>query len=264
MTSKKLKFFRMETDKQGISVVTFDRPPVNAVSFDVYPDIRDMCEAIESTDETRVVVLTAPPDARAWCGGADVRDFLPLDHASRMARYAMINECLPRFYNLDRPVIGALNSHAVGVGLVLAAFCDMRVASKDAFFACPEIDRGVLAGGGSFFTRLNMPAGRIREMIYTGRRFMAAELQENTGFFNYIVPKDQVMPKAMELAAVVAGKSLAALKANKLCNNASETMNWTEAYKLSQAKSADLTVTKDAKEGIRAFLEKRQPQYTDR
>lgn len=263
MTSKKLKFFRMETDSRGITVVTFDRPPVNAVSFEVYPDIRDLCEQIESTDDTRVVVLTSPPNARAWCGGADVRDFLPLDHASRMARYAMINECLPRFYNLNRPVIGALNSHAVGVGLVLAAFCDMRVASRDAFFACPEIDRGVLAGGGSFFTRLNMPAGRIREMIYTGRRFMAEELQENTGFFNYIVPKDQVMPKAIELAASVAGKSLAALKANKLCNNASETMNWIEAYKLSQAKSADLTITKDAKEGIRAFLEKRKPKYTD-
>jgi enoyl-CoA hydratase/carnithine racemase len=264
MTTKSLRFFRMETDQRGITVVTFDRPPVNAVSFDVYPEIRAVAEAIEATDDIRVVVLTAPLSARAWCGGADVRDFLPLDHESRMARYAMINECLPRFYNLDRPVIGAINSHAVGVGLVLAAFCDLRVAAKDAFFACPEIDRGVLAGGGSFFTRLNMPAGRIREMIYTGRRFMAEEMQENTGFFNYIVPKDQVMPKAMELAAVIAGKSLAALKANKLCNNASESMSWTEAYKLSQAKSADLTITRDAKEGIRAFLEKRQPKYTDR
>ena len=77
MTSKKLKFFRMETDSRGITVVTFDRPPVNAVSFEVYPDLRDMCETIESTDDTRVVVLTSPPNARAWCGGADVRDFLP-------------------------------------------------------------------------------------------------------------------------------------------------------------------------------------------
>lgn len=260
--TKQLKYFRLET-KQGITVVTFDRPPVNAVSFDVYPDIRAMADTIEATDETRVVVLTAPPHARAWCGGADVRDFLPLDHESRMARYALINECLPHFYNLSRPVIGAINSHAVGVGLVLAAFCDLRVASKDAFFACPEIDRGVLAGGGSFFTRLNMPAGRIREMIYTGRRFMAEELQQHSGFFNYIVPRDQVMPKAMELAGIIADKSLAALKANKLCNNASETMSWTEAYKLSQSESAKLTVTKDAKEGIRAFLEKRPPKYVD-
>ena len=106
----------------------------------------------------RYFLILLVPAVALGVGRAYVRDFLPLDHASRMARYAMINECLPRFYNLNRPVIGALNSHAVGVGLVLAAFCDMRVASRDAFFACPEIDRGVLAGGGSFFTRHNMPS----------------------------------------------------------------------------------------------------------
>jgi enoyl-CoA hydratase/carnithine racemase len=263
MGQTKLKIFRLQTDAQGVTVVTFDRPPVNAVSFEVYPEIRALAETIEATDETRVVVLTAPPGARAWCGGADVRDFLPLDYDSRMARYALINECLPRFYNLNRPVIGAINSHAVGVGLVLAAFCDLRVAAAEAFFACPEIDRGVLAGGGSFFTRLNMPVGTIREMIYTGRRFPAPELQP-TGFFNYIVPRPQVLPKALELAALIAQKSLPALKANKLCNNASESMSWTEAYKLSQAESAKLTIMGDAKEGIRAFLEKRAPEYRDR
>ncbi len=264
MSGDALKYFRIETDEQGITVVTFDRPPVNAVSFDVYPELRRMAETIEASDRTRVVVLTSPPGSRAWCGGADVRDFLPLDAKSRMDRYAMINECLPKFYNLSRPVIGAINSHAVGVGLVLAAFCDLRVASRDAFFAHPEIDRGVIAGGGSFLTRLNVPGAKVREMIYTGRRFTAAELQEHSGFFNYIVDRDQVMPKAMELARVIARKSLAALKANKLCNNASETMSWTEAYKLAQTESAKLTVTKDAKEGIRAFLEKRAPQYQDR
>ena len=264
MTSKKLKFFRMETDSRGITVVTFDRPPVNAVSFDVYPDIRDLCEIIESTDDTRVVVLTAPPNARAWCGGADVRDFLPLDHASRMARYAMINECLPRFYNLDRPVIGALNSHAVGVGLVLAAFCDMRVASQGRVLRVSR-DRPGRAGGRRLLLHAAQHAVRPhpRDDLH-GPAIHGGGAAGEHGLLQLHRPKDQVMPKAMELAAVIAGKSLAALKANKLCNNASETMNWTEAYKLSQAKSADLTITKDAKEGIRAFLEKRQPKYTDR
>ena len=110
---------------------------------------------------------------------------------------------------------------------------------------------------------LNVPAAKVREMIYTGRRFTAEELQEHSGFFNYIVPKEQVMPRALELAEVIAAKPLAALKVNKLCNNASETMSWTEAYKLAQTESAKLTVTRDAKEGIRAFLEKRTPAYKD-
>jgi enoyl-CoA hydratase/carnithine racemase len=260
--SERLKFFRVETDGRGIATVTFDRPPVNAVSFDVYPEIRQLAESIEATDEVRVVVLTSPPGSRAWCGGADVRDFLPLDYTTRLERYTLINACLPSLYHLNRPVIGALNSHAVGLGLVLAAFCDIRVASADAFFGFPEIDRGVLAGGGSFLLRLNLPAGLIREMIYTGRRFAAEELR-NTGFFNYVVPKDQVMSKSMELADVIAKKSLPALKANKLCNNASESMSWLEAFKFSQSESAKLTTTNDAKEGIRAFLEKRRPEYGD-
>jgi enoyl-CoA hydratase len=262
MSGKALKFFRMETDRRGITVVTFDRPPVNAVSFDVYPEIRQLCEAIEATDETRVVVLAAPPRNRAWCGGADVRDFLPLDYQTRLERYELINQCMPRLYNLNRPVIGAINGHSVGVGLVLATFCDIRVAWNEAFFACPEIDRGVLAGGGAFLARVGVPPGTIREMMYTGRRFTAEELRP-TGMFNYVVPRDQVLPKAMELAEVIARKSLPALKANKLCTNATESLSWTDGYKLTQEYSAKLTITRDAKEGIRAFLEKREPKYTD-
>jgi enoyl-CoA hydratase/carnithine racemase len=262
MASQTFKFFRTETDKQGITVVTFDRPPVNAVSFDVYPEIRDLAAAIEATDETRVVVLTAPPGNRAWCGGADVRDFLPLDYDTRMQRYDLINQCMPRLYNLNRPVIGAINGHAVGVGLVLASFCDIRVAWRDAFFACPEIDRGVLAGGGAFLARIGVPPGTIREMMYTGRRFTADELR-HSGMFNYVVGRDQVMPKALEIAETIAKKSLPALKANKLCTNATESMSWTDGYKLTQEYSARLTITRDAKEGIRAFLEKREPKYTD-
>lgn len=262
MCSVALKYFEVETDDRGVAVVTFDRPPVNAVSFDVYPEIREWAQAIQATDQTRVVILTAPPNARAWCAGADVKDFLPLDYDSRKERYKLINECMPAFYNLDRPVIAAINSHVLGVGLVLATFCDIRVASDEAFFAAPEIDRGVLAGGGAFLTRVGMPQGKVREMLYTGRRFMADELRD-TGLFNYIVPKDRVMSKAMELAEVIANKSLPALKANKINTNASESMTWQEAYKMTQETSARLTITNDAKEGIRAFLEKREPVYTD-
>jgi enoyl-CoA hydratase len=180
-----------------------------------------------------------------------------------MKRYALINECMPRLYNLDRPVIAAINSHAVGLGLILASFCDIRVSASDAFFAFPEIDRGVLAGGGAFLSRIGVPAGRVREMMYTGTRFTAEELRD-TGMFNYIVPKDQVMPKALEIAEIISKKSLPALKANKICTNATESMSWPDAFKVTQEYSGRLTTTTDAKEGIRAFLEKRKPDYVDR
>jgi enoyl-CoA hydratase/carnithine racemase len=69
-----LKYFKMATDSDGITVVTFDRPPVNAMSFDVYPELKVLADIVESSNEIRVVVITAPPDARAWCGGADLND----------------------------------------------------------------------------------------------------------------------------------------------------------------------------------------------
>jgi enoyl-CoA hydratase/carnithine racemase len=259
----KLKFFKLETDSDGITTVTFDRPPVNAVSFEVYAEIKALADKIESTDETRVMVLTSAPDARAWCGGADLNDFLPLDFDSRLARYRLVEDCLPRLYNIDRPVIAALNMHAIGVGFVMATFCDIRVASEEAFFAVPEIDRGVMAGGGGFFTRLNLPMGKVRELVFTGRRFTAKELG-NSGIFDYIVPKKDVMPKAMEIARIIAKKSLPALKFNKRCMNLAETMPWQSAYSMTVPISAHLTAGPDSKEGIKAFLEKREPKYSDR
>ena len=261
-SDKRLKFFKLETDSDGITVVTFDRPPVNAMSFDVYPELKVLADIIQSSDESRVVVITSPPDARAWCGGADLNDFLPLGFESRIERYRLVEDCLPHLFNLNRPTIAALNMHAIGVGFVMSTFCDIRVASEEAFFAIPEIDRGVMAAGGSFFTRLNMPMGKVREMVLTGRRFTAEELRE-TGIFNYVVPKKDVMPKAIEVARIIAKKSLPALKFNKTTMNLAETMPWQSAYSMTVPISAHLTSMPDSKEGIKAFLEKREAKYAD-
>jgi enoyl-CoA hydratase/carnithine racemase len=258
-----VEFFTISTDSDGISLVTFNRPPVNALSYDVYREIRELAETLEASEETRVVILTAPKGARAWCGGADLNDFLPLDYDARMARYALVNETMPRFYALERPVIAAVNAPTVGVGIVLASFCDIRIGADRAFFASPEIDRGVLAGGGGFYARLNMPQGIIRELIYTGRRFSAQEMLQH-GYLNYVLPEDEVLDKAYELARIITKKSLPALKANKRANNAAEALTWQEAYKMTNSQSAELTITSDAKEGIKAFLDGRSPEYADK
>jgi len=263
-TKKVLRFFKMETDQYGVTLITFNRPPVNALSREVYLDLCDLVEVIESDDITRAAVLTSPPEARAWSGGADLNDFVGLDYDSRLERYALVNKSFERFFNLNRPIIAAVNNHAVGAGFVLSTLCDFRIASAEAFFSLPEIDRGVLANGGGFFFRLRMPQGMIREMIYTGRRYSAEELRL-TGIFNQIVPKQDVVPKAMEIARSMAAKSLPALKANKAAINVGETQtSWLETYKMGQTTSARLTVSADAKEGIRAFLDKREPVYLDK
>lgn len=263
MGGSALKYFRTETDGRGITTVTLDRPPVNAISFDVYPEIKAVCQEIEAEDDTRVVILAARPDARAWCGGADINDFVAIpDMDARMARYAMMNDCLFSLYNLDRPVIAAVSGPCIGVGFVIASFCDMRVASEHAFFSCPEIDRGVLIAS-SNLSRVGIPQAKMREMIYIGRRFTAREI-EGTGFLNYVAPRDAVMEKVMELAEAIAAKPLRALKANKRHMNESELTGWIDSHVTAQTESAKLTFSEEGREAARAFLDKRTPAYDKR
>lgn len=254
--------FELTVGDDGVALVVFSRPPVNAVSLSVYEDIGVLVDTIEASANVRVVVLSAPPTARAWCGGADLKDFVGMDTARRKERYAFINDRVPGFFRMARPVIAAINGHAIGIGMILAALCDMRVASSEALFACPEIDYGLVAGGAGLLALLKMPEAKVREMLFTGRKFTAQEL-EPTGFFNYVVPRHEVLPKAMELASLIARKSLPAVRARKLASVAMEGRTWMEAYLDAQAMSADLVAGADSGEGVRAFLEHRAPKLVD-
>lgn len=246
----------------GVGVVVFDRPPVNAVSLSVYQDIGAMADHIAASP-VRCVVWAAAPGARAWCGGADLNDFVGMDPERRHERYKVINAQLRRFYDLDRPVVAAITGHAIGIGMILAGLCDMRIAATTAGFACPEIDYGLVGGGAGLFAQLGMPEAKIREMLFTGRRFTAAEL-EPTGFFNDVVTKEAVMERAMTLAQIVASKSLPSIRARKACSNAIGSLGWFDAYLVSQQHSIALAAGRDGGEGVRAFLDGRPPDFTDR
>ncbi|MDB6085886.1 MAG: enoyl-CoA hydratase [Gammaproteobacteria bacterium] len=253
----------MSVTADGVALVEFSRPPVNAVSISVYEDLGRLADTLERDSSVRVAVLTAPPRARAWCGGADLNDFKGMDTARRKERYAYINAQLPRFYQLSRPVIAAINGSAIGIGMVLSGLCDMRVAAEDALFGCPEIDYGLVGGGAGLFGMLKMPEAKVREILFTGRKFTAREL-EPSGFFNYVLPRDQVLAKAMELAGLVARKSLPSIKARKAASVALEGRTWMQAYLDAQQLSAELVATADGREGVNAFLEHRAPCLKDR
>jgi enoyl-CoA hydratase/carnithine racemase len=259
---EKIGDFTLSVDDEGIATVLFDRPPVNAVSIAVYEALRELRERIEPDDSIRVVVLTAPEDARAWCGGADLNDFVGMDPPRRKKRYARINALLPHLRELDRPTIAAINAHAVGIGVVLAALCDLRIAADDATFSCREIDYGLVPGEGGLLASLRMPQGLVREMLLTARRFSAEEMRLG-GYLNAVVPRSEVAAKVQELAAMMASKSLPSLRATKRTQVAIEGMPWEEAYLLAQEASAELTGGADAAEGVNAFLEGRAPRLVD-
>ncbi len=255
--------FAVSVDGDGVATVRFDRPPVNSVSMSVYEALPALRERIEGDESARVVVLTAPDDARAWCGGADLNDFVGMNPERRKERYARINELLPHLNELERPTIAAINAHTVGIGVVLAALCDLRVAADSATFACKEIEYGLVPGEGGLLAALRMPQGIVREMLFTARRFSAAEMQ-GAGYLNAVVPREEVGAKARELALMMASKSLPSLKATKRTQVAIEGMDWPEAYLLAQQASAELTGGPDAAEGVAAFLEGRAPRLVDK
>jgi enoyl-CoA hydratase/carnithine racemase len=255
--------FEMTIGVDGVASVVFSRPPVNAVSISVYEDIGTLCAAIEAEPDIRVVVLSAPDDSKAWCGGADLNDFVGMTSERRKERYRFINEQIPRLGNLERPVIAAINGPAIGVGLIMASLCDIRVAAEDAIFACPEIDYGLVGGGSGLLASLGVPQAKIREMYFTGARFTGRDL-EPTGFFNYVVPRLNVQSKAMEIASAIASKSLPAIRARKVASIAEAGQDWMDHYLDCQALSADLVAGVDSGEGVRAFLEGRKARFTDR
>lgn len=237
----------------GVIKVVFSRPPVNAVSLSVYEDLGRIADLVEGDDGVKALVLAAPEDARAWCGGADLNDFKGIDKSRRLERYAFINQQLPRFHAIDRPIIAAINGPAIGVGMVLASLCDFRVAAQDAAFSLPEIDYGLLSGCAGRFVALRLPEPKLREMLYTGRKFTAREI-EGTGFFNYIVPKDQVLAKALELAGQVAAKDTAIMRARKRNSLALEGSEWFDAYVSAQRVSSRFAGLKASRRGIEAVL----------
>lgn len=255
--------FALSVADNGVGTCVFSRPPVNAVSYQVYEDLLALTEHVGGNERVRALVLAAPEEARAWCGGADLNDFVGMDVAARKARYARINAILPAFEQLARPVIAAIAAPAVGIGVIMAALCDLRVAAADATFSCPEIRYSLVAGGGGLLRTLNFPEAKARELLYTGGKFTAAELAP-TGFFNYVVPRAEVLPRAQQLAAEIARQSLPALRARKRASVSLEGHSWTEAYLDAQALSAGLTSGADGQEGIAAFLEGRPADYRDR
>lgn len=262
MVHHQIGCFEITICDQGVAVVEFSRPPVNSVSLSVYEDIGKLADFVDKSADIRVVVLTAPESSKAWCGGADLNDFVGMDTERRKERYRFINAQVPNFYRMDRPVIAAINGHAVGIGMIWAGLCDMRVAWEDAKFACPEIDYGLVCGGAGLFSMLKVPEAKMREILFTGRKFTAREL-EPTGFFNYVLPRQEVLPKALELADQIAVKSLSSIRARKIAQVDLEGRTWMEAYLDAQALSAELVAGADSGEGVQAFLERRAPVYRD-
>lgn len=239
--------------RDRIATITINRPPVNAFNLDAYRTLGELTVEIERRDDVSVVVLTADPAVQCWCGGADLNDFVGITAEDRQERYRFINGVLPGLLRLDRPVIAAINGPAVGVGVLLAAVCDLRVASESSWFSTPELKYGLIAGSSRLLNYLGMPEALVREMAYTARR-VPAEALLAAGFLNRVVPQNSVLEVAYELATSIADVSLPALRARKRAFVQHETLDWFAAYELAQGLSKDLVEHAESRRGVDNFF----------
>jgi enoyl-CoA hydratase len=247
----------VKVERQGrIAVITLNRPPVNALSREMWAAV-DQAFGTLADEEIHCAVLTSAMPT-VFCAGADL---LSDDEKARETRHLTVTPIMVRLRNAPVPVICAINGHAVGAGLALMAHCDYRIASADAHFSMTEVDRGTAAGGGTSLSGLGVPTGFVREILYTGRRFMADEAK-SVNLVDKVVPADQVMPAALELASTIAAKPRHALSILKRAVLLVETkVGWFESYNSTHSLTDEVAVTSDTREGLTAFLEGREPEY---
>ncbi len=246
--------------RDHVGVVTLDRPEVhNALRRQTYAEL----EHAVRTTEARVLVITGRDPS--FCSGDDVREIMagggPPPELAEAPRLTPAAEAL---LTTDVPVIAAVNGSAVGWGMELALMADLRVASERARFAELFVERGLccdVAGLG----RLVQLVGRERasELLFTGQRVDADEARR-IGLVARVVAHDQLMETSLALAATIAAKPPLAVAKLKAGLREATDPDWQQLGRWVSASLAELFATDDHREGVRAFLEKRDPVYRGR
>jgi enoyl-CoA hydratase/carnithine racemase len=246
-------------ERGATTVVTMDKPPVNAVNLSMYEEIRDLFGRFDEVlPRTKAVVLTSA--ARHFCAGNDLEEFLTLTPANSAGRMRLVRDTFASIYDCPVPVVGAVHGAALGTGLAIAASCDVLVAGESARFGTPEVSVGVM-GGAAHLARL-IPQPVVRAMYFTADPWPAADL---VGFGSVlrVVPDDEVLDTALALTERMTRHSRTALRHAKESLNTIEFMDLKAGYEFEQRMTGRLSAEADAKEAVAAVRENRAPAYRD-
>jgi enoyl-CoA hydratase len=260
--------------REGIAYITFNRPEVrNAWSPEVMARLSDAWRDFDEDDSLRVAIVTGAGD-QAFSVGADLATLIPLFTRARepedewdrrvLEDRDIQNPAVLRGFPLYKPVIAAVNGYCLAGGMELLQGTDIRIAAERATFGLSEVKRALAPGGGSM-VRLarQIPYCKAMEILLTGDRISAQEAQ-SMGLVNYVVPADELMPTAERFAQRIAENGPLALRKIKEAVIRTSGLPLDEAYKLETKLSGEVFRSADAKEGPRAFIEKRAPKYTGR
>lgn len=249
--------------RSRVGLVTINRPDKrNALNIKTREEGAALLEELRHDDSVGVVVITGAGD-KAFIAGADIAEFA--GRTAMMQRDVMIARSL--FTAIDtfpKPVIAMINGYCLGGGCELALACDLRIASETASFGQPEINLGIIPGGGGTqrLTRL-VGEGRAMEMILTGE-MIDARTAFDIGLVNHVLPPGELVAKTMEIANRIADKSPIALSLAKEAVKLASRSTLDEGLRREVDLFALCFSTEDKDEGVGAFLEKRKPAWKGR
>jgi enoyl-CoA hydratase len=244
--------------RERVGLVTLNRPEaLNALNHALMTELMDALQAFDKDQQVSVMVIAG--SAKAFAAGADIKEMADRT-ALEMSQHDPI-AVFGRIRSIRKPVIAAVSGWALGGGCELAISCDMIVASESAKFGQPEITIGVIPGAGGT-QRLTRAVGKAlaMEMILNNRTLSAQEALQY-GLVNRVVPVEHFLEEALQLAAEIAARPPLAVRAAKRMIDRSFERPLTEAIDEERREFYDLFNTEDQSEGMKAFIEKRKPQW---
>jgi len=252
------EFVRLDVDTT-VATIRLDRPPANAISRQVSDELRDaVLEAGEREDVRAVVVWGGP---KIFAAGADIKDMVGWGPEEIRPVVSALGDALVVLEEIPKVTIAAIEGYCLGGGCELALACDFRFAAQDAELGQPEIALGIIPGAGGT-QRLPRLVGhaRARELVYSGRRVSADEALR-IGLVDAVTPPGEAHQAAAEVALRYAKGPTQALAAAKEAMNAAALGDVGRCLGVERDVFVGLFATEDQKEGMKAFLEKREPEF---
>ena len=244
-----------------IAIITLNRPEsMNAINNGLLSDIESAFDHIESDGDIRAVVITG--GEKVFAAGADIKEITTLEAPADAHLFVgQAQRCFTRIATSGLPVIAAVSGYAFGGGCELALACDIRIASKTARFALPEVNLGLIPGGGGTqrLPRL-IGMGRALELLFTGSSVTAQNALQ-IGLVNSVVPVADLMVHTLKVAGEITSKPSFALKMLKIAVQTGMNTDLRSALDYEARCFELLFSTHDQKEGVAAFVEKRKPNF---
>lgn len=245
---------------EGVGVITINNPPVNALTLEVRAQLKEVLQEVERNTDIRAIVITGA-GPKCFVAGADIKDFPNQFEVGPRENATIYKEMFSYLENTPRPVIAALNGLALGGGLELALSCDLRIADEKAKFGLTEVTLGLVPGlgGTQRLARLVGPA-KAKELLFIGKMVKADEAMQ-LGLINQVVPNGEALNEALKLANKLAKGAGVAIGYDKYLVNKGLELNLEEALELEMQYVEKVFKTEDLREGLDAFINKREAVF---